>query len=232
MKLFIQEFDDKFINNLSLIESQNSIIINDSVHDNLYLIHYKYDFDAYVFVSSLLTNEIYQYILEFNKSKRIILYHDIINQQIIDSVAQYCTNISSLDMDGVIKIPTLINEHIYFNMNKQRSKYISCFIDSVETLHEDLLSILYPNKKFNIRLFGSSSIRHPQNVGLLSEQDKSEVLNSSEGFLLIDDLYLPEALSCGTKIFRPKQGELVEDKSSIRTNTETYAQFLTRILQS
>ena len=232
MKLFIQEFDDKFINNLSLIEHQNITIVNDSIHNNLYLVHYKYGFDAYVFVSSLLTDEIYQYILEFNKSKHIILYHDIINQQAIDSVAPHCVNISSLDMNSVIKIPPLINDHIFFNTNKQRNKYLSCFIDNIEILNEDLLSVLYPNKKFNIRLFGSSSIRHPQNLGLLSEQDKSEVLNGSEGFLLIDDLYLPEALSCGTKIFRSKQGELVEDKVNMIMNTETYAQFLTRILES
>jgi hypothetical protein len=232
MKLFIQEFDDKFINNLSLIEHQNIKIVNDSVHNNLYLMHYKYDFDAYVFVSSLLTDEIYQYILEFNKSKRIILYHDIINQQAIDSVAPHCTNISSLDINSVIKIPTLINDHIFFNTNKQRNKYLSCFIDNIEILNEDLLSVLYPNKRFSIRLFGSSSIRHPQNLGLLSEKDKSEVLNVSEGCLLIDDLYLPEALSCGTKIFRPKQGDLIEDKTNIIMNTETYVKFLTRILES
>jgi hypothetical protein len=232
MKLFIQEFDDKFISNLSLIEHPNIVIVNDDISGNLYGIHYKYNFDTYVFVSSLMTNEIYQYILEFHKSKRIILYHDIVNDQVLGTISQFCINVGTLDSNNIIKIPTLINDHIFFNMNKQRSKHIPCFIDHVEILDEDLLSVLYPNKKFNIRLFGSSLIRHPQNIGLLSEKDRAEVLNSSESCLMIDDLYLPEVLSCGTKILRPKEGNLIEDKNSIMTNTETYAQFLIRILQS
>jgi hypothetical protein len=232
MKLFIQEFDDKFINNISLIEHPNIVIVNDEISGNLYSIHYRYNFDTYVFVSSLMTNEIYQYILEFHKSKQIILYHDIINNQVIDTIAQFCINVGTLDSNGITKIPTLINDHIFFNMSKQRSKHIPCFIDHAEVLDEDLLSVLYPNKKLHIRLFGSSLIRHPQNIGLLSEKDRAEVLNASESCLMIDDLYLPEALSCGTKILRPKEGKLIEDETSTIVNTETYAQFLIRILQS
>jgi hypothetical protein len=231
MKLFIQEFNDKFINNLSLIEHPNIAIANDNISGNLYGLHYKYDFDTYVFVSSLMTNEIYQYILEFHKSKRIVLYHDIINGQILDTIAQFCINVGKLSSTNIIKIPALINDHIFFNMKKERSKSIPCFIDHAEILDEDLLSVLYPNKKFNIRLFGSALIRHPQNIGLLSERERAEILNDSESCLMIDDLYLPEVLSCGTKILRPKEGNFIEDNSSIITNTETYIQFLIRILQ-
>jgi hypothetical protein len=117
-------------------------------------------------------------------------------------------------------------------MNKKRGKYIPCFIDHTEILEKDLLSVLYPNAKFNIRLFGSSTIKHPQNIGLLSERDRAKILNESESCLMIDNSYLPEALSCGTKILRAKEGNLIEDKTSIITDTETYAEFLIRILQS
>ena len=232
MKLFIQEFDDKFISNLSLIENPTIVIANDDISGNLYGMHYKYNFDSYIFVSSLMTNEIYQYILEFHKSKQIILYHYIVNYQVLDTISQFCINIGLFDDNRITKIPTLINDHIFFNMNKQRSKHIPCFIDHAEILDENLLSVLYPNKRFNIRLFGSSLIRHPQNIGLLSEKDRAEILNNSESCLMIDDLYLSEALNCGTKILRPKEGGLIEDKISIITDTETYAQFLIRILQS
>jgi hypothetical protein len=231
MKLFIQEFEDKFINNLSLIDHENIIIVTDSIHDDLYSIHYKYDFDAYVFISSLMTNEIYQYILEFNKIKKIILYHDTFNENIITALAPFCTNIGALETKDIIKIPTLINDHLFFNSNKQRNDYIPCFIDNVEVLDEDILSVLYPNSKFRIRLFGSSSIKHPQNIGLLSEQEKAEILNESESCLLIDDSYLLETISCGTKVLRPKKGKLIEDKISPVTDVETYVQFLIRILQ-
>jgi len=231
MKLFIQEFDDKFISNLSLIEHPGIVIVSDNISGNLYSMHYRYNFDTYVFVSSLMTNEIYQYIVEFHKSKRIILYHDRINTEVPDTAAQFCINIGSFEGNSVTKIPALINDHIFFNMNRQRNKYIPCFIDHAETLEEDLLSVLYPNKKFHIRLFGSSRIRHPQNLGLLSEKDRAEILNESESCLIIDDLYLPEVLSCGTKILRPNKGKLVEDNTCIEENIETYAQFLIRILQ-
>jgi len=232
MKLFIQEFDDKFISNLSLIEHPSIAIASDTVTGSLYGIHYKYNFDAYIFISSLMTNEIYQYILEFHKSKQIILYHDIVNDQVLNTISQFCINIGLFDSSSVTKIPTLINDHIFFNMNKKRGKYIPCFIDHTEILEKDLLSVLYPNAKFNIRLFGSSTIKHPQNIGLLSERDRAKILNESESCLMIDNSYLPEALSCGTKILRAKEGNLIEDKTSIITDTETYAEFLIRILQS
>jgi len=233
MKLFVQEFDDKFINNISIIESDDLTIINDRIDGNLYHIHYRYDFDAYIFVSSLMTNEIYQYINEFNKSKKIILYHDIIDNNVIDSLSKYCLNIGKKsDKGSMIEIPQLINKHIFFNTNKQRDKYIPCFIDRSSNINDDLLSVLYPNKKFNIRIFGPSSMKHQQNIGLLSEQDRAEVLNKASSCLLVDNLYLPEALSCGTKILRPKDGQLIEDKISLSQDIETYNKFLDRILKS
>jgi len=231
MKLFIQEFEDKFINNLSLIKHKDIDIITDSLDNDLYSMHYRYNFDTYVFVSSLMTNEIYQYILEFNKTKQIIVYHDSINEKLITDLSQYCVNVGASDAKNIIKIPSLINSHIFFNTRKQRNKYISCFIDGDKIPNDDLISVLYPHKKFHIRLFGFSLRKHPQNIGLLSEEEKAKILNESEGYLLIDDSYLPEALSCGVKILRPKDGQLVEDKDRTVIDTETYAQFLIRILQ-
>lgn len=178
-----------------------------------------------------MTNEIYQYIVEFNSSKKIVLYHDSINKDIIDNLGTYCINIGQRsDTSSIIEIPSLINKHIFFNMNKQRNKYIPCFIDKESDINNDLFSVLYPNKKFNIRLFGPSSVKHQQNVGLLSEQDRAEVLNEAESCLLLDDSYLLEAVSCGTKILRPKDGQLIEDKILLPDNIETYSQFLDRIL--
>jgi hypothetical protein len=231
MRLFIQELEDKFINNISLIKHKDIVIVNDDIDNDLYSIHYRYNFDSYVFISSLMTNEIYQYILEFYHTKQIILYHDILNENVISSLANHCINISPLDIQGIIKIPNLINEHIFFNMGKQRQKHIPCFVDNAEMLDENLLNILYPHTKFNIRLFGPPSIKHPQNIGILSEQEKAEILNESESCLLLNDKYIAEALNCGTKILRLKEGLLTEDKTSMPSNTETYAQFLIRILQ-
>jgi hypothetical protein len=232
MKLFVQEFEDKFINNVSLIKSNNFIVVNDEIDGNLYQIHYKYNFDAYIFVSSLMTNEIYQYILEFNTEKKIILYHDRVNADMMEALGKYCVNIGpKSDMDSGLEIPILINNDIFFNTNKKRNKYIPCFIDNASTMNNELYGVLYPNKNFNIRIFGSSSIKHPQNVGLLSEQDRADILNEAESCLLVDDLYLAEAMTCGTKILRPKNGQLIEDTVSLPENIETYGQFLDRILK-
>jgi hypothetical protein len=229
MKLFIQNLNDKFIKNVSLVENNSLVVVTDNIDNNLYQIHYNYDFDAYIFVASLMNKEIYQYILEFNRDKKIILYNDILDWDVFDSLRSFCTHIGEYDIEGMIKLPPLINDHIFFDMKKPRQKHIPCLIDNKEILDNNLLSVLYPEKKFNIRLFGSL-IKHPQNVGFLTEKNKAKILNESESCLVIDNQYLPEIISCGTKVLRAKKGELVPyDIENINLTIETYAHFLNRI---
>jgi hypothetical protein len=56
---------------------------------------------------------------------------------------------------------------------------------------------LYPKKKLPIRLFNNSAIKHPQNLGLLSEENKADILNKAKYCIILNnDDYAIESKLC------------------------------------
>ena len=49
-------------------------------------------------------------------------------------------------------------------------------MDIDQDIPDNISKYLYPNSKLPIRMFNNSNILHYQNLGLLTEQDKAEVL--------------------------------------------------------
>ncbi len=221
MKIFAQYIDNKFINSLSDINNENISAAAGYVHNNLYDIHYKYNFDTYIFLANGLTAEIYQFVQDYADSTHIVFYHNnSVNENILN-LSTKIKHISHASHDLCLTIPLLVNDHIFSNSNNEtKSENILCFLDGHNSIPNQLKSILYPNTKNRLQLF-SKTIKHQQNFGYLSELEKAQLLNNSKYYLDIDNNYLVEAMLCGAKVM------VIDDQNKISTFSGDAPEYMT-----
>lgn len=207
MKIFLQQHNDRFINNLAnALKNMDQQIQQLDLNKDIYKIYHHYPFNMGIFIASKFTQDIAQFISEYYNSKnsiKFIIYHDILNEGIIDDYGSITTNLIKNDKTykSAIKIPSLVNDAIFKDLGLERKKNTyAVFLEYTKTIPADLSMLLYPNTKKHIRLFNSPHIQHHQNIGLLSESDKAQILNTYEYFININDEYVEEALSCGAKV--------------------------------
>ena len=83
-----------------------------------------------------------------------------------------------------------------------------------------------------IKLFNNSSIRHYQNLGLLSEPDKINLLGVSKAFIPIEKSYLVEAviLDCDILDLSNNLSIMNIDKALIKSSYSSYSSFLEKLL--
>lgn len=233
MRIFTQYTDTKFVTSLADIRHPEINIASANIQQNLYKIHYMYNFDAYIFCANLLSSEIYQFINEFvGSGKKFIVYHSNIDtQSIIDALPDQCIHISNvIKHNKVIVIPYLVNDHIFNSFNDKKNTDILCFLDNYHDIPQRIVSLLYPDSTLPIKIF-SKYIKHPQNLGIINELEKAQLLNSSQYYLSIDSGYEVEAVLCGATLV-----DINEDKEIIPISTneipkyQTYQDFLLNIL--
>ena len=234
IKLFTQNLNNNFTNNILNINDNDIIVSTGGTNNVLYKIHYKYNFTHYIFNVSMLNNETSQFIAEYFSKIRIFLFHDKkIDTDVLKQYENFCVNILQEDEDGFnckVLPKNIINENIYKDYGLTRDKdTIAFFLDGLDDIPNNIKSLLYPETKLKIKLYNSTSIKHPQNLGLLSEQNKATILNSSDYFILYNHSYEQEAVVCGCKILNYDNIN-TKDVMNIPRNHTTYKQFLLDIL--
>lgn len=224
MNIFIEYVDTKFINSLPDMNAGDLNVVVGDINKNLYQIHYRYNFDVYIFCSSKFSSEIHQFCSEFSNDKKIIIYHnDTDHSDIIDAIPQNCMHLLQKNM------PKLINKHIFYNHHVTRNQDIVCFLDGYDKVPQELTKLLYPNTKMNIKIY-SKNIRNIHNIGYASEKEKAMILNQSSAYLSIDDYYDIEANECGCKVMRIDNDKLVEKSVDIN-NHSTYTEFFVGLVK-
>lgn len=239
MNILVQEDNNKFVNNLNNIQTNHSIKI-ENITGQLYQQYYRLQPDIMILIGSKSnTKESLQFISDHAENTKIFIYHD----NDLDKSFLKLPNVRHLTdskkakenpEQKIIKLPKLINEHLYNNLDTDnKNDDIICFIDHMSKLPLELVQKLYPATKLKIKLFNNPRIRHHQNLGLLDEKQKSELLKRSKYFLCIDDHYLYEALACGCEIL------LVEDLPGLKPAkrfvynqdfTESYVNFIEKLI--
>ena len=244
-KFFIQNNNNKFINNISSQNSDELNIFVSPINNDLYKLYHRIKFDACIFSSSLMNNEIFQFISEFHKDIKIFIYHDemhnskIILNQIKNSVNNLIeeNNIDLLkfcdsnNITNISNIPThIINDTVFYRQEEvqKNSDEYCLFIDNFTEITKELDSILYPSTNLKIKMYNNKSIKHHQNLGILAESEKNHVLNKAEYFIDIDNYYVDEAIVCGCKIVC--MDNISKIKNEKVTKPITYNQFLQNLL--
>lgn len=229
MKLFAQYLDTKLINSLPYCNTIHCTL--GDVSNNLYQIHYRYQFNKYLFCSNLLTTEILQFIQEFGESIHCVIYHpDEINVQVLSILEHFkCDHIGHSENTKVKLIPALINNRL---LNDTEIKDIAkkdntiSFLDyRYKNIPESFVNILYPNTDKHITLF-SKHFLHPQNLGETTEIEKFELLKNNKYYLDIDNTYLYEAVLSGAKILKIINDNVSSVDISVPGDIKTYDEFL------
>lgn len=214
--LLIQNLNDKFINNLSLCQTNFCHIISADIGGSLYRLYYKYNFSYIILIDSLLDNECFQFIEEFGSDVSVYVYQnsETKNYKRARKIAGVLSYTKHEDGYKVIKIPTLVNHDLYnSNSSIQKIHQIVSFMDKIDHVPEDLEKYLYPQANLPIKLFNNSNIIHPQNLGLLSEKDKALLLERSKYYLAITDDYVAEAWACGCEVLT------IDDLDTLKPST-------------
>jgi len=231
MKVFIQRHDDKFINNLTLsLQSMHIDTYCSDINQDLYRIHHYYPFDTAIFLSSKFNNESAQFISEFYSAKRIkfFVYHDQYNEEIISSFGTAAINLVHVkSSSNSVLIPDLINQFLFNNlkMSRKKNRY-AVFLDGLKEIPDNLNDKLYPNTKLNINMFNSQYVQNSQNIGLISEIEKAQILNTYEFFIDINNNYAHEARACGAKVFDIDKLKEKPKQSKKNKSVQTYEEFI------
>lgn len=211
-KIFVDYKNNRFINGLIGLKSDQVDITHTHIQKNIYNIYYALRFNYCIFNLSSLDNELIQFISEYSSKVKIFIYFDIHNYTDTGLINNFTNSIyylipentynNYLSYHNVIKINNnLINKNIFYqHQDETRDGSICFFLDLCESIPEKLKDKLYPQTKMKIRMYNNQNIKHAQNLGVLSELDKAYILNKSSYFINNNDYYLFEAIHCGCKI--------------------------------
>lgn len=215
MKIIVQHNNCKFINNLDSLASKHQIY-NIDINNDIYKIDQKINPDIYIFTTSKIKYEEAHFCK--HTSKTVVLYNDT-----TEAIESKSTNIIVINKS---EIPHLYNPIRYKNLNKIKTIEISYFLDNDNEIPKDLDNILYPQTKQKIQMFNNPNIKHVQNMGTLSEDDKADILNETSTFISNNMFYAAEAYLCGCDVvdFNMKKIDVDIDKF------QTYLQFFESIL--
>lgn len=220
-KLLVQYYNDKFINNIQLSKNNFCDQLVVDTKNQLYKIYYSYRFSHAIFSQDLLGDEELQFMNEFEDSVCSYIY-DRTNNMIINHSSK-----------KNIKIPTLVNNDIFYKSNNTKENNIITFLDKINILPPELNSYLYPDSKLPIRLFNNKDIIHPQNLGLLSENDKALLLQKNKYYLALDEDYVAEAWACGCEVLTIDDLKiLIPSKYKHGKTFQSYSNFLKVLLNA
>jgi|TARA_B100001094_G_C18195344_1_gene810342 hypothetical protein len=225
MNILVQKNLNKFTNNISLLNNEHTIYNLDIEHQ-LYRLHDVLNINCAIFTMSKITTEIIQYIVEFHNSVKIIVYHDHINTDFIDTYHKQCVNlVQDHDSKNAHKIPNLLNEQVFIPSVPKNIKHeIVTFFDNTTDIPEELSPFLYPeNKSSEIKIFNAPKLQHIQNLGMLSEPEKNTILNHSKFFVAVDNAYVVEAIYLGCKVLTVS--ELNTKKAETYTKIPEYTTY-------
>lgn len=181
-------------------------LIGNSVHEVLFDTHHKVKPDIIVLPSNEYTQEFHDYITEYHRRVKIILFTNnlVINTKIID----FWNNTGSIIISKkefypekqpqqLISYDNLYDDDIYKNLKQLRNDKIAVYLSNDDDKNHTILDeILYPNSTIPLCLFNSISFKHEQNLGLLTPADSCKILNTYKALIDIDDRFSLEASAC------------------------------------
>ena len=217
MKILVQQSNCKFISNLDMLSDQHEILFTNIDH-NIYQIEQKIKPDIYILSANKMSYEEIHF-CQNNTDKKIFIYQNN------DSNTYQAENITIIN-DTEVRFN--YNPKRFRNMLLQEDRDIDyCyFLDECSSISESLQSMLYPNSTKRLFMFNNGNIQHPQNMGLISENEKAEILNRTKKYICDNLFYAIEAKLCGCEVVDTNL-----DPVKIEINDHpTYAEYMEKIL--
>jgi hypothetical protein len=236
--ILVQQSAEKFMQNCSALSFDNILIIDISIGNNLYQTFFRHKPEYCIFSGSLVNKEILQFCEDYGGSTNIYFFH--IDSNSYDNVKTLLPKDSKVIHMGYgdsydVAIPTgLVNDQLFYNTGSNTKDGIICFMDGLTSVPNELLELLYPNSSIPIKLFNCPTIKHYQNLGMLTEQNRANLLQTHKYYLdsrqATGFSYANEAVACGAKVIALEDIKDNSYLSSLPTNTDlvsiTYNKFL------
>ena len=224
--LLSDNINHKFINNLPLSGIDNLNVIISSINTNIYELYYRYNFNYLLLDSQNISNAILQFIVEYgNKLKCYMLFRSENNiESFNNDYGSVCKILCDYSLKhkniGTILPQRFINTRLYNPyVSYPKENIISCFLDNIDNIPQELTDVLYPKTQLKIRLFNGQKFAHIQNLGVVDEIEKAKILSYSEYYLDLNNLYSYEAQVSHCKILDTSSLEsLVSNKDIIDDN--------------
>lgn len=196
----------RFVENLKLCQT---IFHEENSNINIYKYPLK-QIQNYIISIDRLDQSAMSFIAEFKDTHNIFIdsTHDESYLNYYDAIdgVKYLIN-TDAKPERCINVSKFINYHL-FNQNNtasNRKNIVAVFLNNTTEIPYNLLKhINTENLPYRIRLFDNSSIKHPHNLGLLSEIDKAEILKTYSYFISLSNNYIYEALMCGITLLNIK----------------------------
>jgi hypothetical protein len=206
----LQSLNAKFIKHLSYdLQQINETIVYTphTLYDMAYRFHDQ--IKNIVFLSSQINAEVVDFIFNTDLKSKIVLYFDSFNALLLDDAVKNNLKVlvhSNEDVSKHKKYPRLIKLNHYYsqylvNHIQDHVKYdnmdIICDLNGLDSMPDDLSTILHPNTDLNIKLFNNPNISHCQNLGMVDEVRFVSLIKSSNLYIDLNGLYLAYALYYG-----------------------------------
>ena len=203
--IHLYSVDNKFNKNIFETNNPNISVMNipnnQSIHKYFYTKNITDNFvDTFIFNSSIINNEVYDFINNFSNTVNIWVFLD-------NTLSDYHSNIkyishNPINIDAKCKIipEYIVNKDLYDNINiKHKVDQIVYFIyNDDQAVLSKIQKYLYPNSKLPIKLFDSDKFQGAQNLGYLNEHSRRDLLIESKYYMHnSSNYYLTEALICG-----------------------------------
>jgi hypothetical protein len=232
MNILIQNSPFKFLNNLLFLnipDLQIQVFNNDS---DLYKIYFSSKPEIIILSGYHLTQNTKQFIEDVSSETKVFIYHFYPDELKVKDLSHLnIKHITHHYSENSIIIPdNLVNTNLFNHIDGDKIDKIVCFLDGFKEIPSDINTYLYPNDSIPILLFNNPTIKHPQNLGILPEPHKAELLKSYKYYLSCGALndYSNEALCCGCCVLTPDDlGSYTEKNTDkINYNHVKYEQFL------
>jgi hypothetical protein len=211
--IFINYTNNRFTN--SIISSDVNFATT-NLEGNIYEIYYQSNMDFFIFNLSNIDYSVSEFINEFYQQKSIAIYidtedskyieyiHSIINNDRIKLIIPESIENKFDSSNKIIFYDYVINTKLFYDTNSTKYNDYVCFLDNVKTIPTEINNNLYPNTQYKIKLYNNPDLSHPQNLGILTEIDKAEILKASKTFIAINNHYVYEARACGCRLVNEK----------------------------
>jgi len=102
------------------------------------------------------------------------------------------------DTENFITFSKLYDNIIFNIKNKTRSKKTLVILSRDNNKNKNIFdNKLYPHQKLSVCLINNPEYKHPQNIGIATQNEIAELLNSYNNLLDIDNEFELEAQACG-----------------------------------
>lgn len=229
--------NNKLNNNLINLQSANKFVINSinpniGIHKYLFSNNYLSEESVFIFNSSALSNEIIQFISSFHDKFRIVIFIDNNNTEVnqlfsegINLLFLIPENITISSKRTIVLSNFCIDSELYGAANKiDKVDQIIHFIHPSQlSLTDKLSGVLYPSSQLKIKMFDNPYIKHPLNIGNLTEIEKQELLSISSYYLHDNSFYyVAEALTSGCLCLNLDNPETIQEQMKNNTNNSSY----------